>query len=465
MALAIHISSYVSGGYTNPVRWNLIETGSGVKVDEHFEAGPHGVIYNFSWVNNIRDIVYTIKMYDVPGGTGIGNLIKSHDVTVSTSTITMDTDIETIVDGGQAVDPVSGQNTSPIIAELIGKEYYVVQRSIGQRRIERQPEIIINPDGSYSLVGDETFFADDTWIIKIRAQYVVNPPGSQSGSSLYKAILLITGDTLLSTLDFGKLLIVDGMAPVVTLQLPTIASIIEKVSLWIESVGTSHINVVIKGAIGETITATAITSNTFILSRACKAEILKLGTTLFGFTDDNDIKCRGQIEWGYSVGLNRLWADGSEFLTADYPGLKKAMDLMETGTVVTYTQWNSSVEIDGETVFPYKGFFGLSPDSSHFRVPDLRNMMIRGLNGITTDSERLTQGPGGLQLQEQKRHGHSIATTNSANSFSDTADPIRGSLGGTVNTRGQAGDSNTIGEFGGLETRPTNVGLIPLIIL
>lgn len=475
MALAIHISSYVSGGFTNPVIWRLYETGTGVFVDDHQEMGPHGVVYNFSWVNNIRDIVYTIKMYDQPGGTGVGNLIKSHDVTVSTSTLTMDADIETIVDGGNDEDPVSGTNTSPIIPALVGKSFYVVQRGIGQLLATRNIEIIDNLDGSYSLTGDSTFNPGDTYIIKIRAQYVVNPAGSQS-ISIYKDIVLITANTTLTSADFGKILIVDGATPVITLQLPVIADIIEKLSIWIESVGTTHINVVVKAAIGETITATGTASNTFILSKAVKAEIIKVGSTLFGFTNDNDIKQRGQIEWGYSVGLNRLWANGTEYLVANYPGLKKAMDAMQTGTVVTYALWNSSqtityAEDDIETIYPYKGFFALSDDGLNFKVPDLRNLSVRALrySDSTTDDTRITQGAGGYQLQSIRKHNHNINTSNSGGSSSDTTDPVRSSLEGTINTRGGEGSDKTISQYidpaGSIETRATNIGLIPLIII
>lgn len=455
MALMISISSYISSGYTNPVIWRLYEAGSLVFVDDHQELPPHGQVYNFSFVNNIRDIVYRIDLYDQPGGVGVGNLIKSHNVTVSTSTLIVDADIETIVDGGQPEDPTGGASTSPIIPALVGKDFYVVQRGIGQLREVRDVETIDNLDGSYSLTGGNTFNTQDTYVIKIRAQYVVNPPGSQS-ISIYKDILLITTDTDLTSADFGKLLIVDGSTPVVTLQLPALATIIEKVSLFIESVGTSHINVVLKAAIGETITATGTTSNTFILSRGTKAELMKLGTTLYGFTDDNDIKCRGQIEWGYSVGLNRLWADGTEYLTANYPGLKKAMDNMQTGTVVTYTQWATN---------SYKGFFALSDDNTHFKVPDLRNKFIRALNGTGTDAQRLTQGPGGAQAEMIGPHYHLTGTE------TDTVDGsqyrqgavhhIRGWNGGVLTTNFPASTASN----DGTENRPANIGLIPLIII
>lgn len=472
MALAIYISAYVSGGYTNPVIWRLRETGTGVLVDEHQELGPHGVVYNFGFTTNIRDVVYTVSLYEQPGGVGVGTLIKAHDVTVSTSTITGDFDIETIVDGLQPEDPTSGASTSPAIAALIGKNYYVVQRSVGQRREVRTPEITIdNTVGTYSLLGGETFNTEDTWIIKIRAQYVINPPGSQ-GLGAYKDVVLITANYTVTSSDFGKLLIVDGMAAVITLQLPVIADIITKLSLWIRSVGTNQNYVVIKAALGETISATATTSNTFILGKATEAEIINLGGTLYGFTDDVDIKKRGQMEWGYYRGINRLIADGTEYLTADYPGLKKAIDAMPVGEVVTYTVWNQSVAIpyvfedtqagtdqiiESKTVTPNKAYFALSDDGTHFRVPDLRNKFIRALrftNGFS-DDERYTQGAGGYQIDQFKKHNHQSDNSNNVGGFGKP----------TTGNDATEGPWLITGGTGWTETRGENIGQIPLIII
>lgn len=443
MALSIKIASYISGGYVNPVIWRLYEVGSGALVDEHQEMGPHGVVYNFSFNTNIRDIVYRISLFEQPGGTGIGVLIKAHEVTPTTSTIVFDADIETIVDGGEPEDPVSGESTSPIITELIGKDYYVVQRGVGQRRVERVPEIIINVDGSYTLANfGETFNAEDTWIIKIRPTFVINPLGSQAGPN-YKDVVLITVDTTLTNLDLGKLLIVDGSLPILTLQLPVIADLSEKITLSIKAIGTNNINVVIKAAIGETISATGTTSNTFILSRGTEAQLIKLGSILYGSTDDTDVKRRGQIEWGYSVGLNRLWADRSEYLVADYPGLKKAMDDMQVGTIATYAQATST---------DYNGYYAISLDGLSFKVPDLRNMFIRALNGTGTDTERVTQGPGGYQEMDLQAHAHEYVKTVAGNSYGD-------------DSTDQADSTVLTGSTGGLETRPKNIGLIPLIII
>lgn len=474
MALSINISAYVSAGFLNPVIWRLYESESGVLVDEHQELGPHGRDYNFSFITNIRDIVYLLKFYEQPGGSGVGQLVRSWNVTVSTSTIKSDSDIETIVDGGNPEDPISGNSTSPIITDLVGKDYYVVQRSIGQRRVDRVPEITINNDGSYSLLSGETFNSEDTWIIKIRAQYVINPPGSQ-GLGAYKDVVLITTDYTVLGSDFGKLLIVDAAQMVVTLQLPAIADIISKLSIWIRSIGTQHVNLVIKAATGETITATGTTSNTFILGRATDAEVLNLAGTLFGFTDDADIRKVGQFEWGYYKGLNRIFADGIEYNVADYPRLKKAIDQMPVGEVVTYTQWNSSQSIEylkeddisglntvitRKTVYPYKGFYALSDDGTKFKVPDKRNRFIRALKNMdsTTDTERLTQLAGGYQVDSFLRHTHFSDNSNNVSGFGKPTTGNDPTEGAWLETGGASAAS-------GIETRGENDGMYPLIII
>jgi hypothetical protein len=463
MALKISIDAFVSGGFTNPVRWDLYEAATGVLVDSHTEAGPHGVDYNFSFVDGIRDIVYKIKFYDVPSGAGIGNLIKSHDVTPSTQTLVFDTDIELIVDGGETYDPASGTN-SVVVPATIGKDFYVVQRSIGQLRAERDVEVV--PDtvnGGFTLTGVQTFNEGDTFFIKFRPALSVNPAGTEPGSTHYKDVVLITADTILTSLDFGKLLKVDGASAVVTITLPPIADTIAKRSLFIHSIGTTHNNVVIKAAVGETITALGEASNTFILGKAEEAEIIKLESVFYGSTSSADRKRVAQFDLANTTSLvNRLFADGSEYSCADYPSLKKAMDDGKC-TVVDYTTWAATTTIDGVVVPINKGFFALSGDQLFFKVPDLRNKFLRAITGVE-DTDRLSQGAGGYQHHQVFAHGHSIKTTNSSASAGDAWDPVRGSNTGSANTRGAAGANNTIGTYGGTETRSVNIGQIPLVI-
>lgn len=460
MALSIKLSTFVSAGYTNDVRWDLVETGTGILVDSHSKAAPHGDVHSFSFVDNVVDIVYTVKFYEETGGPG--TLIKSHDITVSTSEINLYDDIELIVDGGESYDPVSGA-TSVIIPDLIDTpEYTVEQRAYGQLLEFRNPEIekdLIN--GGFALLGGLQFENGTVYIIKRNPKYVVNPPNSQSPTTIFKDVIFLDSDITLTSPDFGKLLIVDGMQPVITITLPEIADTIEKVPLWIESVGTSHVNVVIKAAIGETITATGTTSNTFILGRAEKAQVIKKGSTLYGFTDSTDIKRVGMIEWGYAVGINRLWADGSELTIADYPRLKKAVDSLAVGQVLNYTQWGQNVG----GFYPNKGYYAISNDNLKLKIPDWRNRGIRALkySDGTTDTERLAQLAGGYQKGAMQKFWSGSFTNLNILKVDGTQTEI-GTDDGPIAPNIRFGVKIDQTLFGG-DTRMENNGMIPLIII
>jgi hypothetical protein len=76
-------------------------------------------------------------------------------------------DIELVVDGGAATDPVSGSN-SVVVPLLLGKEYDVIQRGFGQLRSERSVEVSKNlVQGGFSLVSGE-FNPGDSYFIKIQ---------------------------------------------------------------------------------------------------------------------------------------------------------------------------------------------------------------------------------------------------------------------------------------------------------
>lgn len=479
MALKIGLSTYVSAGFLNPVRWDLHEAGpggtQGVLVDSHAEVGPHGQIYNFAFTSNIKDINYLILFYDVPGGVGLGNLVKAHEATPSTSTVTGDEDVELIVDGGESYDPISGTN-EVVVPQLHDKDFYLVQRAFGQLLQVRTPEFIWdNANNKITLSVGQTFNPSDTWFAKIRAKFIVNPAGTVGGSSVYKDVLFKDANYIIDPLDWAKLIIVDGASTVVTLQLGNIVDIVEKIPLFIESVGTAHKNVIIKASPGENIIASGLISNTFILGRGTRATIIKLGSSLYGFTDDLDIKRRGQLEWGYYVGLNRLWADGSEYLAADYPGLKKAIDAMPVANIVTYTAWAASQLIGGATVFPNKGKFAISNDGLSFKVPDWRNMALRALrySDATVDADRVIQGAGGYQHFAVGEHDHFLFKNgqDGGSPYISQGHSTGGNLGYSMNGSNGTPDFGKSGKplkpDGTLmtgETTGKNNALIPLII-
>jgi len=462
MALSIKISSFVSAGYTNPVSWRLFKAGTNILVDTHLEPGPHGVEYNFSFVDNIEDIVYTIKFYEETGGDG--TLIKSHDITVTTSVLQLDADLEIIVGGGEAYDPVADTD-SVIIPQCKDKDYYVMQRAIGQLLEVRIAEITKNlVDGGFQLNNGYKFNEGDIYVIKFKATVIVNPPNSQT-PSIFKEVVFIDNDIILTGADYGKLLIVDSMNPVVNITVPAIADTIENVPLFIESIGVVHNNVVIKAQPGENVTAIGIEKNTFILGKGERGQLLRKGLKLYGFTDSLDIKKAGTIEFGNYVPINRLQGNGTEYIIANYPRIKEALPLMNT---TTYALFDSIQVIDGAVTKPYSGFFAISNDNTKFKVPDLRDRMLKFLKYLdnTVDPDRVTQKSGGYGHDRNKSHWHYMfgQPDNGGAPYAATGHSTGGNLG-----YGIWGSTGTplffqSGTSGGATVNPITIGQIPLII-
>ncbi len=160
--------------------------------------------------------------------------------------------------------------------------------------------------------------------------------------------------------------------------------------------------------------------------------------------------------YGYYQHDNTLIAQGQLVSRADYPRLWEWANAKLGGSLIDDTTW---LIIPGS-----KGFFSTGDGSSTFRLPDLRAMFIRGLDlSAGVDLGRASNNPGDYEADELKAHNHTISTTSSGISNNDGADPARGSIGGSINSKGSSGTGKTIGTTGGLETRPKNIGLLPLI--
>lgn len=473
MALAIKLSSFISGGFTGDLmRWILKEDVSGATIDTHEEPGPHGVVYNFAFTYGIRDIIYRIELYDVPPGGTVGNLIKSHVLSVTTNTLVIDADIEIIVGRGTDVDPDDLDTETPEIPALVGKEISFYKRGVGQLLQFREPEISFDDTtGKISLLNGDEFNLDDVYIIKVSPQIIVNPAGSVG--SLYKDIVVETVERNLVPADAGKKIIIDGTQKVLTFGFPEISTYPEKIPLFIENMAedNENINIVFKMLTpGEEFYFNGQHNADFIMSRGDKAEIIKVGVKVFAFSDSYFIKNRGKVELLYQQALNTIIADGTEYEQDDLPGLMKFVNSLNPAQVKdSYAEWNLTSVVDGTTYYYNRGFY--AKYGTKVRVPNLLGMSLRALlnmDGAGADIRRYTNYGGGLQRDSNRSHGHRVNTGGTGSGANPGKSLIRQSYNGD-GYGAQGTGTGTGGPYievsGESEANPINIGLVPTIIV
>jgi hypothetical protein len=151
---------------------------------------------------------------------------------------------------------------------------------------------------------------------------------------------------------------------------------------------------------------------------------------------------------------NTFIADGTpDELRSKYPRLWEVIESM----AVPDGTWASNG-------FRYQSFFSTGNGTTTFRRPDMRAMSLRALDlGRGVSLGRQDETAGGYEADQILKHGHQLSTTNSAPSNNPDADPLRGSLIGSVNNRGGAGSGKSIIETGGSENRIKTIGFLPVI--
>ena len=104
-------------------------------------------------------------------------LNKNMNYPAAASILLFEDDLELVVDGGRATDPLNNA-TSVIIPSLKGKKYSVVQRAFGELRKDRDIEVVDDAiNGGFALLNGYKFTHNDTYIIRIRPSVVSDVAG------------------------------------------------------------------------------------------------------------------------------------------------------------------------------------------------------------------------------------------------------------------------------------------------
>lgn len=149
----------------------------------------------------------------------------------------------------------------------------------------------------------------------------------------------------------------------------------------------------------------------------------------------------GLIDYGYVAKSYHIVAFGGEFNRADYPKLWEYLQ-SNPSLVKTQAQWAIEATANGGIC----GFFSDGNGTTTFRVPNLDKAFLR------PDSRTVAS----YQADEFKSHNHIL----------ETAKAVGNGAFGWLSSGSSTNESksNPTNSVGGVETRPRNIAVLPLIV-
>lgn len=208
----------------------------------------------------------------------------------------------------------------------------------------------------------------------------------------------------------------------------------------------------IKYAIGDTRTLMYMYSGE-------RLELISKGTYWLVGASFGNFDAVGESYHARKLKGNSLIMDGSIITRADYPRLTEfALSLTTGQEIVTDADWLAGT---GGNTDAYRGCFSLGNGTTTLRLPDERGLFDRSLDltrGL--DTGRIHEYAGGLEMDEVKQHNH---ITGAFNKLLKVNGSFTGINFDNTSTEPNLVESGTISDYGGAETRPKNIGKLPLI--
>lgn len=426
-----------------------------VLLESQQPAKPYGnplqISFNYNCLNGH---IYIIKLWESANSTPTGIVRNSFSQSVNQNTdsalIKMDEYLEVGVTPELFVGANSYVNTDwagwDYSIERLGYGTMTPGNSLGESQNYEQ-----DPTGGFTLTQSGDIFNDgEKFVVRFIPKVVSTTPPAGTPSSLFSTGRVITANEILSLTDVGKALMIQSSTNRITLTLPSIATVQDYSFFYFYSFGGVHINAIIQAPGNDKFIGNI---SQIILGQN---EVLKIFKAYGIWNIENDlpgVKQVGELVYNYGIvpyPVNTHPLDGQLVSRLDYPRIWKwVSNNLASNSIVSDTAWNNAFIIeDGNTYYTNKGFFSAGDGSTTFRFPLIDKYFIRPIDYANL------RYPGSLEIQAIQAHAHN---------FNPSDQP---GLSDNANDRNVMipGNSNKVTSItGGIETRPTNIG-VPLLI-
>lgn len=268
----------------------------------------------------------------------------------------------------------------------------------------------------------------------------------RKGLSTYSGITILNASSQLTSDQFKeKLVLIDAKNATIETTLPEFGSVEVGTRIRITVYNVNKSQVALKATSINPVLIGSTVRNTIYLGDAETVDLVKLTDKWLVLHFDGYLKEVGKPVLDYAQRPNTVIAKGQTLNRADYPRL---WEFAQTSNlVISEFNWTNYRNT-------YRGYYSQGDGSTTFRLPDMRAMFLRALDlGAGIDIGREMDLPGIYQADEFKSHTHSGMFAGNQK------------LDGPANYQSAQPQAGTTGATGGLETRPKNIGLIPLLIV
>jgi microcystin-dependent protein len=312
------------------------------------------------------------------------------------------------------------------------------------------PQYEILSAGGFKLIDGTKFSFGEVFELELNEP--AGPLVNTTVNASFNGVLPVNASKVLNDTHIGKLIQVRAGSDRITITLPNVNNVPDNTEFYFESTILNQFPCKILTTAGQYI---------YFQNTGKIQMYLGISETLRVYrADDGWYVVHAYGNWAeigtpsmkWKAGLNEVVADGAMVSRADYPRLWEFAQTLGT-SLKTDAEWSS-----GGVLQPFRGCFSSGDLSTTFRLPDLRNMFLRGLEDLTTsgvlnDRQNI---PGGYQIDQYKAHDHALHIGNGSNPSNVIPDYVVNDGNNTIATARTE-------MAGGIETRGKNIGLIPVI--
>lgn len=440
----------------------------GVEVDRIVDATDHSSPQNFLFPN-LDPGTYIVIIYTSVDGETLNNLIIDFFQDAKDDGSTQELRFY-VVDGPDDIDPVAGTNkiSDPY---FIGKDVSGLFQA-GNRELKKATEWFINSDGDIEyltdMVGGTPYlnYTQSVWVVTITIAQVAN---STSGQTFGDAIE-ITADTLFISTMYNKDIYAKAAGTTIKLTLNALATYTQQKGFRLVHDGGNAPNLVLQLAPGDIARFMGDDYNQIILGIGegidCLIKTISGSPKLYTKPINGQWDRVGEVlAWDAEDKVNTLPLNNpvTEYDLTVYLRLKWLLDELPLTSKTTYALFDTSTVLPGNdlSIYEYRGLFAVSDDGLMCRLPDYRNQSIRFLK--PGDNERYPDNrAGGVQDDGIRTFEANAVLGPSLRSNSDSG-ANKVAVGGDA----PEGANILIPVFytGANDTRPKNVGKIPLLLI